>query len=314
MSLTIARSALLLLLLPQPLAWAHGDRQPGWGRSPAHRDPPAPAPGGWGRLRNGVKQMCLDAAGWAAGGSANALLWGCNNDPDHVWFLAPTGEIKNAVSGLCLTPAQGPGWKGGRKGADVGVDRCDGSRSQSWSAVPSGRGAFELRDGRRGLCLDVDGRSGVQGDDVLLWACDGGADQTWTWEPVPPPPAPIARDQREGGPHQRRGPPAVQPITPAGLQSLLRAIRGTAFSANKMAIIEEAAAYHHFLVVQLGDIVRSLSFSGNQVRAVELIAPRLLDPENGYTLFQAFAFSGDQEKVKLILEQARQAQASQARR
>ena len=62
-------------------------------------------------------------------------------------------------------------------------------------------------------------------------------------------------------------------------------------------------------MAQLREIVQSLSFSANQVQAVELIAPRLVDPQNGYTLFDAFTYSRDQERVKRILERAHEAQA-----
>ena len=310
-------AVVVTMLLSYPLAQAHDDRDRGRGPHHPHREQAAEARvAGWGKLRNRAQQMCLDAAGWAAQGSANALLWSCNNDPDHVWFFAPTGEIKNAESGLCLTAADRPGQRGPKRGDDVGVDRCDGSRSQLWTVAPRGRDAFEVRNGRRGLCLDVDGRRGAQGDDVLLWACDGGVDQTWGWEPVSQPPPRTAYRPSHPGPRVRRGQqPVVQPMDPPAFQALLTAIRGGSFSANQMAVIEEAAAYHFFLVAQLREIVKSLSFSGNQVRAVELIAPRLVDLENGFTLLSAFTFSRDQEQVKRILERAREAQTqAQARR
>jgi hypothetical protein len=312
-------AVLAMMLLSHPLAQADDDRRRGpdrdrgrnHDRSLPHRDPPQASVAGWGKLRTRAQGMCLDAAGWAAKGNADALLWACNNDPDHVWLFAPTGEIKNAESGLCLTTADRPG-KGGprgdQRGDDVGVDRCDGSRSQLWTVVPRARGSFEVRNGRRGLCLDVDGRRGAQGDNVLLWSCDGGIDQTWGWDPVSAPPPRIAQRPGHEPPYGRRGPPQIRPMDPPAFQALLTAIRGGSFSSNQMAVIEEAAAYHHFLVAQLREIVKSLSFSANQVRAVELIAPRLVDPQNGFTLFDAFTFSRDQERVKRILERARQAQ------
>ena len=171
--------------------------------------------------------------------------------------------------------------------------------------APRGNGAFELRTGRRGLCLDVDGRRGAQGDDVLLWTCDGGVDQTWWWEPVagPPPRQVFTRPRHD--PEPRRDRAAVVPMEPQAFKALLASIKGASFSANQMAIVEQAAPYHYFLVAQLREVVQSLSFSANQVRAVELIAPRLVDPQNAFTLFEVFTFSRDQEAVKRILEQSR---------
>ena len=114
-------------------------------------------------------------------------------------------------------------------------------------------------------------------------------------------------------PTQCDGPVRTADWAPPAFQALLDAIKsasksspGTTFSANQMTVIEQAAGYNHFLVAQLKQIVTTLSFSANQVRAVELIAPRLVDPQNGYLLFDAFTFSGDQQQVKRILDQARQ--------
>ena len=37
------------------------------------------------------------------------------------------------------------------------------------------------------------------------------------------------------------------------------------------------------------------------LRALELIAPRLLDPENSFAVYEAFSFSADKEQAKQIL-------------
>jgi hypothetical protein len=319
------------LLVSYPAAQAHDRNHGDRGGPPGFRPaaPPDVMPIGPGRLRNRALGMCLDAAGWAAPGGANVLLWSCNNDPDHVWSFTPSGEIKNTQNGLCLTIAdkdrgRDRGRRRGRdrdrprRGDDVGIDACDGSRSQQWAIVARGRDNFEVRHGRE-LCLDVEGRRGAQGDDVLLWDCDGGSDQTWSWEPTPqrPPTVVFRQPSQPDQPYTRpRQPPAraqpvpprapVAPMAPPAFQALLDAIRSASFSANQIAVIEQAAGYNHFLVSQLKQIVTTLSFSANQVRAVELIAPRLVDPQNGYQLFDAFTFSGDKERVKSILDQARQ--------
>ena len=73
--------------------------------------------------------------------------------------------------------------------------RCESLDDQRWKLVPRGHGTFELRNVKRGLCLDVNGRAGARGDNVLLWACDGGADQLWSFEAYAPR-APAARPSR----------------------------------------------------------------------------------------------------------------------
>jgi hypothetical protein len=291
MHLALPTMVLTALLLSGPLA--HAER----GAPGPHRRAAGPmgAPAGPGRLRNQAQRMCLDAAGWAAPASANVLLWGCNGDPDQVWSFRPSGELVNAANGTCLAVANGRGVQG----ADVGIDRCDGSRDQRWRLIDVGGGAFELHNQRRELCLDVNGREGAQGDDVLLWACDGGADQTWRWEPAAPP-VPIARRPPPGEP--RHAPPRIQPMDPPTFQRLLAAIKEASFSEEQTSVIEQAASSSFFLVAQCKEVVKGLSFSADQVRAVELMAPKLLDREHAFELFGAFTFDADKEQVKRILE------------
>ena len=78
-----------------------------------------------------------------------------------------------------------------RAGGELDVYRCESLDDQRWKMVPRGHGTFELRNVKRGLCLDVNGRAGARGDDVLLWACDGAADQLWSFEAYTPPPRPV---------------------------------------------------------------------------------------------------------------------------
>jgi hypothetical protein len=154
----------------------------------------------------------------------------------------------------------------------------------------------------------VEGRRGAQGDNVKLWSCDQGVDQTWGWEPVAQPPPRVVFRQPHQPPRVHPGPPPIQPMDPPSFRALLGSIRHATYAANQLSVIEEAAAHHHFLIVQLRAIVGALSFSATQVRAVEILAPRLVDPENGYQLLEAFSFSGDQEQVRRILARHRRSQ------
>jgi hypothetical protein len=97
-------------------------------------------------------------------------------------------------------------------------------------------------------------------------------------------------------------------MEPGSFQRLLGAIRAASFSAEKRRVIEQAAAANFFLVAQCKDIVKSLSFSADQVRAVELIAPRLLDRQNAFELYDVFTFSADKEQVQRILDRTARAE------
>ena len=252
-----------------------------------------PPPPGTGRLRNAAQGMCLDVAGWAARGDGDVLLSECNDDPDHVWSFTRSGELRNAQNGTCLDAA---GYDG-QQGANVDVYRCESMDDQRWKLVPRGRGTFELRNVKRGLCLDVNGRAGADGDKVLLWACDGGADQIWSFEAYAPRPTPPPPPELEVPP----APPAPPAMAEGPFRVLVGNVRGESFSDSQVAIVEQAATRNHFRVDQVKSLIDLVAFSATKLRVLELCAPHIVDGENAFTLFDAFAFSADQEQARHIL-------------
>jgi hypothetical protein len=270
----------------------------------AQRVPPTPQ--GWGRLRNRAQNMCLDVAGWSMKGNRNVLLWQCNGDPDHQWSFSPGGELLNAVGTVCLDAA---GYDG-RAGANVGVFRCESQDDQRWSLVSRGRGSFELRNRKQGMCLDVVGNAGNRGDNVILWPCDGGMDQVWQWEPAgAPPPAPVyvpapppSYPPSYPAPPPPAGPTAMDPGT---FSTFINVLRNESFSDGKARVIGDAAGSNWFTIAQLKQVVNVLTFSSDKMRAVELIAPRIVDRQNSFTLYDAFTFDSDKRKAREILDRTR---------
>jgi len=282
----------------------------------------APPPG-TGRLRNAAQGLCLDVAGWAGRGKGNVLLWECNDDPDHVWEFASDGQLHNTLTGTCLDAA---GYDGAA-GSGIDVFRCEGMDDQRWTLVPRGRGAFEIHNLKRGLCLDIDGRAGGRGDNALLWTCDGGADQIWSWEPyVAPLPGPrLVRGPRRPGeppfdPSDAPPPPPPPPPAPApppapsgrrearprpmedpAFRALMAAVRNEGFSESQLAVIRQASARNYFSVGQLKEVIDVLPFSATKLGALDIGAPRIVDPENAFAVYDAFTFSGDKEQAREIL-------------
>jgi hypothetical protein len=247
-----------------------------------------PPPQGTGRLRNAAQGMCLDVAGWAAQGNASVLLWECNDDPDHVWSFTSDGELHNSMNGACLDAA---GYRG-EQGADVDVFRCEALDDQHWKLVPRGQKTFELRNGKRGLCLDVDGRAGARGNKVLLWACDGGADQLWSFEPYAPRPTYQPA-------HAVAEPP--RPMEEARFRALVASVRDASFSDSQLTVIQQALTRNYLRVGQIKNLIDLVAFSATKLRVLELGAPRIVDPENAFTVYDAFAFGADKAQARQIL-------------
>jgi hypothetical protein len=169
---------------------------------------------------------------------------------------------------------------------------------QRWKLVARGRGTFELRNVKRGLCLDVDGRAGARGDNVLLWACDGGADQLWTFEPYAVPSRPV-----QDPPHLPTAPmvPPHHAMEDGAFTTLITNVRNESFSEDQLAVIEQAATRGHFRAAQLKTLIDTVSFSATKLRVLELCAPHIVDSDNVFTLFDAFTFSADKEQARQIL-------------
>jgi hypothetical protein len=283
--------------LASPPPWAQGHRRGGRALAP---------PTGTGRLRNVAQGMCLDVAGWAAQGNSNVLLGECNNDPDHVWSFTPDGELRNTLNGTCLDAA---GYDGAQ-GANIDVFRCESVDDQRWTLVARGRDTFELRNGKSGLCLDVNGTAGARGDNVLLWPCDGGPDQLWSFEPYapppPPPPAPprpVFQPPRPPGP---MGPPREErrrprPMDDQTFGGLVAAVRNERTPEARLTVIEQATMRNYFRVDQVKSLIDVIVIPGVKLRVLELGAPRVVDPENAFTFYDAFPFNADKEKAKAIL-------------
>lgn len=85
-------------------------------------------------------------------------------------------------------------------------------------------------------------------------------------------------------------------------RALVAAVRNERFSEGQLNVIQQAATRNYFRVGQLKNLIELLSFSATKLRALELGAPRLTDPENAFMLYDAFTFSADKEQAKAILQ------------
>ena len=86
-----------------------------------------------------------------------------------------------------------------------------------------------------------------------------------------------------------------------------RSARSSARSATRASprrqlnVIQQAATRNYFRVGQLKGLIDLLSFSATKLRALELGAPRIVDPENAFAIYDAFTFSADKEQARQIL-------------
>ncbi|HMF40608.1 MAG TPA: DUF4476 domain-containing protein [Polyangia bacterium] len=104
-----------------------------------------------------------------------------------------------------------------------------------------------------------------------------------------PPPVAIAQ-----APHH-------PPMEEGAFGALVGSVRGESFSQAQVTVIEQAAARNYFRVAQVKTLIDTVAFSATKLRVLELCAPHIVDGENVFTVFEAFAFSADQEQARQIL-------------
>ena len=94
-----------------------------------------------------------------------ALLTAGHAQAEPVIFLSGMG-------GKCLD-AEG----GVREGARVIGYACHGQANQTFDHARSSSGPMRIG----GLCVDAQGGAGRQGDELILWKCNGQKNQSWQW-------------------------------------------------------------------------------------------------------------------------------------
>jgi hypothetical protein len=84
-------------------------------------------------------------------------------------------------------------------------------------------------------------------------------------------------------------------------RALVTAVRNASFSESQLTVIQQAITRNYFRVVQVKSLIDLVAFSATKLKVLELGAPRIIDPENAFTVFDAFAFGADKAQAKQIL-------------
>ncbi len=93
-------------------------------------------------------------------------------------------------------------------------------------------------------------------------------------------------------------PPAPTAASGAEMTRLLNSLRAASFRDDKLRVLREAAAGLRFRTAQTIQLVRTLNFGGDKVEAFVVLYPRLVDPENFHTAYQALAHDSDRRALE----------------
>lgn len=97
-------------------------------------------------------------------------------------------------------------------------------------------------------------------------------------------------------------PPVVRPISDQQFRNINAAMVRESFPREKLRILAQVAPNENFLVSHILSVLMQFNFSSDKLEVVRLMRPTLLDPQNGYQLYQAFPFSNDKAQLQAILD------------
>ena len=106
-----------------------------------------------------------------------------------------------------------------------------------------------------------------------------------------PPPQPTATPQPSGG----------QVMSDARFQELLAQVSDESFSSGKLDAIESAAYHNHFTASQVAQLLGEITMAGDQVKVVEMTAPKIVDRENEHLILGEFTFDSARQEAAEIL-------------
>jgi hypothetical protein len=98
-------------------------------------------------------------------------------------------------------------------------------------------------------------------------------------------------------------PAATKPAVGSGdFNQLLKSIKDADFEGEKIRVLQMAAKHQHFSCKQVGQLVDAYDFSAGKLKAVELTAARITDPQNSYKILEHFDFDADKQKAQKFLK------------
>jgi hypothetical protein len=247
-----------------------------------------------GRLVNLATGRCLDVHGPDAGvDGARVQAVNCSAAPNQLW-QTERGLLVARVDGRCLEVY---GTEAERGVAQVRTWVCDGSPGQRWAVASQPEAPPEVaRDIEAGPIFST-----VEAGKRCPAVCAPGR---WTgvWRTTVLGRMSVCNCAEMSALPARPELRAPGPMSDARFAELLRAMEAESFASSKLQVLEGVARDNLFVVEQLRRIVQAMTFSGDKLRAVEIVAPRVIDRANSFTLYSAFDFDSEREQVRKVFD------------
>lgn len=92
--------------------------------------------------------------------------------------------------------------------------------------------------------------------------------------------------------------PTFAPASKRDMDQIMTALRGAHFRDDQMRVVRRASEHHYFTARQAVRVAKQLSFSSDQVQALVMMYPRLVDPENEHALYASLPYASDRRALE----------------
>jgi hypothetical protein len=86
-------------------------------------------------------------------------------------------------------------------------------------------------------------------------------------------------------------------ITAQDFDKILQALKGQSFDNGRFDIIESASKKRFFTSAQVKDILKAFTFDQARIKVAVMLHPQTVDPENFFTLKDAFSFPSSFQEI-----------------
>jgi len=135
---------------------------------------PGPIAAGTYIVTNQFSGLVLDDPNFASAPGTQVIQWALNNGQNQKWRFAVDSSgvytIQNVYNGLMLTDAAG----------NLVMQPMTSDPTQRWTIAPAGSGSYTLINKATGRLADDAWVSKEQGNKMITWPANGGANQNWT--------------------------------------------------------------------------------------------------------------------------------------
>ena len=87
----------------------------------------------------------------------------------------------------------------------------------------------------------------------------------------------------------------------ASFSKLYNKVKKASFDDNKFDLIEVASLGCYYSCNQVARIMKIFPFDDEQLKALRMMAPHIVDPQNAIVIYQLFSFDSEKQKVGEIL-------------